>query len=67
MTAHVVVTWCVEPDADLLALLPHSAEPLRAASEADLRQRVAEALDRQYGPGGYDVNYRRVSPNSFGA
>jgi len=29
--------------------------------------RVAEALDLQHGPGGYDVTYRRVSPNSFGA
>lgn len=67
MTAHhVVVTWCAEPGADLLALLPHAAEPLRAGAEADLRRQVDERLTAMHGPGGYDVVYRRVSPNAFG-
>jgi hypothetical protein len=68
MTAHrVVVTWCAEPGADLLALLPHAAEPLRAGAEDDLRRQVDDVLTGLHGPGRYDVVYRRVSPNSFGA
>lgn len=67
MTArHIVVTWCTEPGADLLALLPNSAEPLRSGAEADLRRQVDEVLTEVHGPNGYDVVYRRVSPNSFG-
>jgi hypothetical protein len=67
VAAHrVVVTWCADTESHVRAVLPHRPEPLRAGSEEDLRGQVDRLLTDLYGPGGYEVAYRRVPVDSLG-